>query len=293
MATNKNLECKLRAIQELKREKYIGTKEAWNYLDRVNALYENPKIIANSINENLSRDGEVYYKATPEIIMGFERPLDILPYGNLSSKDIGYLPLFCYYEYISGNSKNRNLEKIANYLYPIFKDVQRPDITNSLFGLSAIEYSLDNLNVHCEKKEKIFKKFVDYDWDYCFSSENLRNIEKELKLEIYFDEVSIVSRIERMERDLVDHRLENRREILCDYLSSLSRFYKENELDYASLREILLKRLENREKQLKRLGSIVIADVVKNNQEKLVDETKFLLTAIAPERNFIDKYLKS
>ena len=55
MINKKNLEGKLRAIQDLKSEKYVGTQEAWNYINRVSALYENPKIISEEINRELAK----------------------------------------------------------------------------------------------------------------------------------------------------------------------------------------------------------------------------------------------
>ncbi len=65
----KDLEAKLRAIQDLKAERYIGTQQAWKYLRDVGNLYEKPREITDKINKHLQeRLGEerIYYPATEE-----------------------------------------------------------------------------------------------------------------------------------------------------------------------------------------------------------------------------------
>lgn len=298
MANRKNLEGKLWAIQELKAQKYIGTKEAWNYLDRVSALYENPKIIAGSINEELIERDSVYYRATPERIMGLSEVFDDIFFSeDFYSPELNSEILF-YDNYISGKTKERDPKKIANYLYPVFKDIQNPDTTDRDFGFYIIEYSLDKSDFSKKEKEDFYEKSITYDFYHAFSSENLRNIEKREELYIFFDELDIGKRIKRMHGDLVDHRLENRREILCDYLVSFNygKVYlngEELELNYENLREFLMNGLKNKKKRLEELKDIKSSLAEKEYKERAVKETEFLLTAMAPEKNFINKYLRS
>lgn len=77
----KDLEAKLRAIQDLKAERYIGTQQAWQYLKAVESVYKNPKKISDEINDYLQKrlgEGKVYYPATEERLIGLANILEEL-----------------------------------------------------------------------------------------------------------------------------------------------------------------------------------------------------------------------
>ncbi len=303
--TSQNLKGKLRAIQELKAEKYIGTKEAWDYLDRVNALYENPKLAADSINKELEKQTLIYFRATPERIMGLGDFFDIvltdfneieLKTNKNLSRSNGLMkldslysdsPLTNYKYLICGENPFRNPKKLTEYLLPIFENVQIKHTTNRLFGIYAVNYTLNNFDLYEREINFFLEKANNINWDYLLSLENFRDMEKKLKREIFQEEIDITNRTERMYRDQVDNRLENRREILTDYII-------QNNIDsYDSLREDLKRIFQNRQKLIEELKILNPHEIILNKQERLIKESKFLLIASAPERNFINKYLKS
>ena len=135
------------------------------------------------------------------------------------------------------------------------------------------------------------RKFTSVNWDYVFSLENLRKIERDLKMYIFYIEINIIDRIKLMERDQVDHRLENRREILADWIHLI----RENnpKIDYESLLEEVRSRYKMRQDRLKRLRDLNAHDAIISNEIRLVKEYEFINRLIKSEKNFINRFLKS
>ena len=94
-----------------------------------------------------------------------------------------------------------------------------------------------------------------------------------------------------MERDQVDHRLENRREILADWIHLI----RENnpKIDYESLLEEVRSRYKMRQDRLKRLRDLNAHDAIISNEIRLVKEYEFINRLIKSEKNFINRFLKS
>ena len=65
------LENILRAVQDLKEDYYIGTRDAWVYLKYVRGIYSTPEIIAHKVNDALKLQDIGDYRATPERIVGY------------------------------------------------------------------------------------------------------------------------------------------------------------------------------------------------------------------------------
>jgi|SRR3989338_2016435 len=285
----KNLEGKLKAIQDLKSEHYIGTQASWKYLNRVIALYENPKKVSRAINVRVAEQRTVYYPASPERVLGL---LDFLFLNLLREpKTLEDSPIFYYHQFLCGNGDKVNLEKLTDFLIPIFANVQEPDTSNDVFGNYALVYSLENLDCKERKRKFFMRKFTSVNWDYVFSLENLRKIERDLKMYIFYIEINIIDRIKLMERDQVDHRLENRREILADWIHLI----RENnpKIDYESLLEEVRSRYKMRQDRLKRLRDLNAHDAIISNEIRLVKEYEFINRLIKSEKNFINRFLKS
>ncbi len=303
MPNKKNLELKLRAIQQLKSEKYIGTSEAGSYLERVSALYENSDLIPKLINRGLSREGVIYYPAAPEKILGLgdflsESSNNFIFYNKVDvvvseQEKLDKCPLFDFRHLILGKPNERNPELLAEYLYSIFKNLQEPDIKNIQFGVYSIKYVL---NMSGSNKETIefFLDKAETDWDYICSLENLRRIEKESERDIYFKEINIINRINRMKKDLVDNRLENRREILTDYIGSIINNTPKSDHNYYYLKKIALEQLEKRKELYDKLKDIHYSpEAVINRQKGLIEKSEFIIRALNYDENFVRRYLRS
>lgn len=300
----KDLEGKLLAIQDLKREKYIGTQEAWNYIERVNALYENPIKIANTINEELRKKGTIYYPATPERIVGLYHSLgDLLtdwiidednPPDYVHNLSFEILQLN---DYLVGGQISRSwlgkdyLKTFSNYLIPIFQDVQYHGSTNQDFVNSAVKLLL--INAPDNLKKTFFSKVNQNlnNWDYLLSKKNLREVEGLKKESIYFEEISIYSRVSRFEKDFVGHRLENRREILADWINKHRDVLKTEGFEY-----IIEKKKERFQRLYKQLSTLTRSDAHTELLDKyisLIHGAEFILRCLASERRFAEKYLES
>ena len=327
----KSLEGKLRAIQELKAEKYVGTQEAWNYIQAVSDLYENPQKICDSINLDISKRGELFYPATPSRIIGIsdfynesciiydnernikglendeeeddnedEEDDDIEEYRDIDNHVLKN-PLFYYKEFLIRNEYfDPDIELYKNYFMLIFNDLQYSEATNVNFINETIKKSLNDNPMSLEKELYLLKRLYNKDPDEILSDENLRNIERKIKREIYNSEIKIDKRIERMINDRVDHRLENRREILTDYISVvienqdfLSKISLDSPIDYQMIVQELKETLIRRTNNLNQIEELKGPEYVVNLQKRLVEEAKFLLTVFAPERNFVKRFLEN
>ena len=67
MNDKEKLEAKLKGINELKQQYYMGTQEAKEYLDSFSIIDENPLSVVNTVNQELFNPT---YSATPERVVG-------------------------------------------------------------------------------------------------------------------------------------------------------------------------------------------------------------------------------
>ena len=310
---NRNLEGKLKAIQELKREKYVGTQSAWNYIKGVTALYENPLRISKAINERLEEQGTVYYPASPERIVGLGYYLPrFFTKIELESSDqkepdefteedyaILYLtdiPLFSCIELITDKKENRNIEKLVDYLFPLFLESQSESMTNLDFAIKAIQYPEEIHQINEVFRNAIYSKVSSSNWDNLFSLDNLRSLETKIKRDIFSYEILINDRVKLMMNDRVDHRLEYRREILTDTIDEFINctfFGESNVVSYDSLRDHYVRNLRESRKRLEKLECLNTPDCIIKSEKLNIEKKEFILCIIAPEKNFIDRYLRS
>ncbi|MEK6914873.1 MAG: hypothetical protein AABW83_04445 [Nanoarchaeota archaeon] len=309
MRNGKNLEGKLRAIQELKSEKYVGTQEAFNYIERISAFYDNPGIISEEINRELAKNGDIIYPATPQIILGLGDFLEKIvneynieiddPYLE-NDYDVENSPIFEYDYLICGGQRlyksqeDRNPGELSKYLIEIFKEVQSTETSNQGFGVYVLYYSLEKFGSREDKMKSLLNKALSADWDYIFSLENFRNIQKKLKNSIFSEEIRISDRIKRMKRDQVDHRLENRREILTDFIGDFIAYKEEGkDISYDFLREFAKATLEESKRRYKRFIDLKVSPNMIRDEEDIMEKRNFILTTLAPERNFVNRYLRN
>jgi len=245
------LERKLREIQDLKREKYIGTQQAWIYLKRLDSLYDNPVKIASAINDVLEQSGEkVLYRATPERIVGLGNAFVRLcqrVFLNVDENEIMesedekaeivngrlYLrnPLFRFAAIISeaheiddifeDHEDECSIEYMISYLSSKFLAAQIPGINDCTFGPAITINAFEDFPLLELEREYLMKTIPGVNWEYGLSKDNLRKVEREIKEGIFSDEISLSGRLDKMERDQVEHRLWNRREIASDLVKQI------------------------------------------------------------------------
>lgn len=304
---DKKLEIKLREIQRLKRENYVGTKTAWSHLDRIAALHENPRKVSETINERLTRQGNVHYLATPERIVGigyyfprFFQEVEISKEGELTGDEIerslnlSKTPLYSTIDLISGKKKYRNIEKLTDYLTPLFSRCQYKGMNNEGFAIHAINYPEELKKLDKPSIEGVLKQVFLSNWDQLLSTKNFIKLESIIRENIFRGEIKIKDRVKLMINDLVDHRLENRREILTDILYGwlYDDLFEDDKDPYDTLRDEYKERLEENRKRLERLKGQHSPEIIIDNEKKSIEINEFILRVIAPERNFISRYLK-
>jgi hypothetical protein len=303
----KNLEGMLKEIQGLKSEKYIGTGEAWNYLKRVRALYENPQRVANAINEFLG--SEAPYKATPERILGVcetyhdyikKKVMKLAPeiHGEATELYSVYNALFDLPQF----QPFRDLVYEEN-MGPFIDSLKFPfSVVNMgfsqgetdsaraefFFGYGVMAAALRELEdtYSQESLDSVYEDVPVINWDYYTSGDYFKKIESDYRKHIYINEINISDRITRMQRDLVDHRLENRREIITDLIHS------EEFKSYEHMVAYVEWRLRMREKRLKELKYMNMPDVVIDDRKKMFEEYVFIRRLVGSDKNFIQRYLK-
>ena len=310
---NSELEGMLRAVQDIKSEYYIGTGEAYKSIKRMSGVYENPERLSKMINEHLRSRGTVTFPASPERIDGllgivnhaFQKSNDVAMevYGSdevavvLSNYEVKVLTGFEDLTSIFLDSP----EKCYDVLYPIFEMANQKGVTGNLEFKKLIGDYLSSELLKEESKIpaddssalKIFE-FWSYsfqtgikarDWESEMTSENFRDKER-FMVKSAMSEISIGNMVERLQRDRVEHIMEYKRAVLCKWLRDL-----EIE-DYDSAIEICETQLKRRQKMLERLSGINPHEGMLNDQERMVNGSKYLRHALGQEKNFVIRYLE-
>jgi hypothetical protein len=332
---NKDLQSRLRAVQDLKRRKYVGTQDTLNYLRRESALYENPQRISDAINREIAKEGSIFYEATPARVLGICNTIsDLLSRTMWDTTDSSEIaeglrgdnvdeeereegdtavvktssfadslkfhssnPILNYKDLISGgymlvgeDAKRVRIDPIpqhlARYLIPIFAESQTTGADDESFGTKAMRTVLDDYPLMEGQEQKIYERLADLDWPKSLSNESLTISERKIKKEIEKSELPLKNRIQKIMRDRVDHRLENRREVITDLLqyedySNHEDAVKAEKNDLKSSQVILEIASDDPERN---------RDIIESAVESIARQ-EFLVIALAPEKNFVDRYL--
>jgi hypothetical protein len=302
---NKDLAEKLKAIQQLKSEKYIGTKDAFTYLKRVEALDNNINQIVQNIN-----NGQDNVKANPETLVGFcnylDSILDSIFIANSSGKimsemkewdfitEFEKIPFKGFRDKISNSLENDKIKEISDYFIDMFDSYEpdnfHPNENGALAGY-LIEEVLEKSDFDDNIKNLIYiHSAFKSKWDYIFSKENLSNIEKKIERSIYSNEIRVVDRLDTMKKDMVENKIENRRELLCDWIYKISGGDVDN-FDYNDLKEIISTYEETRAKTCEELIDKNAPSFLIENHKKLISEANYLNKALEIDENFVRRYL--
>lgn len=301
MLRKESLERKLREIQDLKKEKYVGTVQAWAHINSLFWISSYPGQISCAINHRLRTQLDrpsLRYEATPEKIVGLLNEFDeiimdmddLYPEQHVSDIFLG-LPLHnstAGYDYQGENIKYLRMEteqieegkkRIKKSLTSIFLEANKQSMNNRQFGELALKFVFDN---------HLFSNYIanrasKTDWDYVISKNNMSNIMRELRRSSYFSNINLYDRIEKIFRDQVDHRLENRREILTDFLA----------LHGFSSFEQALSSIEYGIGERKKLYEDEEDSIFINTQKNYLKYDRFIRHTLVSDRNFVKRYLKN
>lgn len=314
---NPSLEAKLRAIQDLKAERYIGTQEAWEYLKGIEALYENPKKVASIINQRLQKDfgSNLYYPANEERIFGIVEKLDELQckaydlddkfereFRNIedtladeinkiiieSQEDIKKIKNNQLWQihFILEPIPSEELSKFIDFVYPMFCEAQYPKVTDLEFGQQALELAFRDYPL--SNKEAVMTIIRDQasilNWHDALSRESMIKKREEYQRNILGADLSLKNRMGKIIRDKIDNKLERRREILTDFILEHRDQFDDNSyegiLDYIN-------------GITKTLHIIKIKEYDSSNLMGDINFYSFIRDILVRERNFVERYLRS
>jgi len=319
----KNLEAKLRAIQDLKAERYIGTQQAWRYLKAIEALYSNPIRIAKDINEKLRKDlisEKLYYPATEENVfclieklseigrLAFNLAFDIdTKYEDYEIKDKIIIQEILETRITGIQNETRELREhplwqlgfaleprseadivsAINFLYPMFNKTQYPEITNFDFGQTALKIALKDCPLSNKEKvlEELHIEASILNWDYILSRENLIKQREKIQRDYLAACLYLPDRINKIMRDQIDHRLERRREIIADFLLGFQEYFE----DFNSYKSAL-------DFSLDRINFLHIMNSSNRDNNNVSEELQaflYIRDILMREKNFVERYLRS
>ncbi len=192
------------------------------------------------------------------------------------------------------NRKLMNVSELdlSKRLVPLFLNAQNPKMSDRLFGYMSTIKILSEIPLHGLEKETLPELAKKYPWGKAFSNIYIEQNKRKFILEIYSEFLKINERVLRALNDQVDHKLEIRREILTDYI--------QNGLAHLSYDDILLKLKTNCDSLIafyKNYADQISDDedgkLVKMQYLNIIRYQKYLLTCLAPEKRFIEKFLRN
>lgn len=304
------LERMLRAVQDIKTEYYVGTKEAYNTIKKLQEVREGPIKTAGYINRSLNRKFEnPSYLATPERVGGIEGVL--FEAANYASQQFlnneaelcpeYHLQNFDFFKVFRIESDvDDKPENSAILLIPYFIQANKINAEeDSLFGIVFQDYLLKKYKeVRWRIEEKMqpacdtymlrgLHYLEDTDWNNLLSEQSFNIREREIAKYIMASKISTGKILDRMLNDRIDHRLEYRRQVLCKWLRDCG--FKDYEEAFSSNQELLKMREE-------RLQKFTAGNCTKNmiyDVKRLVRISKFLRHLLGSEKNFVKKFLKN
>jgi hypothetical protein len=310
---NKNLEGKLRAIQDLKAERYIGTQEAWDYLCTLEYLLYLPKQVSEEVNMKLKNKLQrgPNFPATADKIIGtymlfqdiFDRIFQLeseeiekennnirrddyniedeyVSLGILSDDDFPLRKTDLLFDYLIVER-----ERLVEHIYPLFEMVQKPKTTITEFAINAIKLAKSKCSFAYPSEVNDFfdiylsnNSFMDN-----FSKDSIRDYYSGCH-DVSFGKLDLLNRWNRIKRDQIDHMLERRREIISDFISNES-----YNLEMSMLRAMI----EENQKRLNDLQELNAPASIIKNDKMYLEYKKDILKLLDSEKNFVTRILKS
>jgi len=291
------LEELLKEVKKLKSERYVGTKEALNYIRAKRELEERPRKITEEVNRQL---GEVNYQATPERIVAIHKICDDIDNINNSSifewvkcVDLYKMetPFFNYSTDKKQITTSLSHEYISNFVEVLKKANESGVKTNDeFFDFMMNKYLPSQLKQKKSKKKRIktpdkFNFGVTYEEVKDYSTAFILNeIIKSEKI------------IKRMQIDKVEFKTEHRKQIIDHNLGRIIEYvthevskYKPEETSkdflYKSIIKLLDDKLRERKERTDNLKEV--SKFMLNLFKDSLNEARMLREVFGREKNYV------
>tara|TARA_Y100000034_G_scaffold134836_1_gene204467 strand:- start:813 stop:1751 length:939 start_codon:yes stop_codon:yes gene_type:complete len=312
MKRNQRFEGMLREVQRIKSENYVGTKEAYGVLKQISDAESNPIKTANRINSFVWRVPHYSYPATPERVIG---SIDILFDADRNAQSLvdkffteGLDPNSDFYHSLMQNIGAGLSSEVPFSFKP--SDLSRTLIGFFVYankkGVSSDrdfgESVLKGLGYLCKKTEEEIGAESVSEEDKCWTIGFLADVlsqdwEDRLSRKSYLENLDryvgnarlrlkIPEMVEKLKRDMVDHRMDYRRQTVCYWLEKRGIDNYEEALRMSE--ESIRSRAERYEKSKSCSPKFQIG-----NLRKSLQEAKFIRHVLGQERNFLKRYLDS
>lgn len=300
---------KLEAVQDLKRQYYIGTGDVKQYLEAYETIDDRLSDFASRIDRNLPK--EFSYRATPErviSIMGILSDFEYCYLSNTVGKDIYSIEeaynskLFKELNlvnllYIFKEKEMRDLEldfDIDKFLIEIFSQENKNNLNDKNFISETLSYFVDRIVGYLNgiDRNDLAIAFMDTCNDLNGLYENLTIddislIMKKKSIKRQRNSINYGNILERIIRDQVENRIEYRRSLLLLYAEA-------SEIESSNDGILLSKdRLRKSNERLKKLMEINAPRVFISRENEMIKEKKCLLHILQSEKRWLDKILSN
>ncbi|HIG52059.1 hypothetical protein CXT76_00535 [Candidatus Parvarchaeota archaeon] len=299
-------------VQEIKKDRYVGTKEAFELIKEIERINNNPKNLALEINDNLAKkEIPIYYKATPENVVGLGTYVqEVIRKIKVDFKDLDFnddddekrdskkeeIPLSDFswnlYQKEKEKSSKSSYNDLKNCFINLFERSQKKGMDNKRFASESIEEILEDYPISYLNKMRYFEMTDEQNWEELFGRENYLNYLQDAELRSLKDNLKIEKRINRLFRDQVSNKSKYQRELVND-LIDINLISEESEkLSYESLRGKVKREIELCEIRLKKFIGKKVPKIVKESEENLLNRRTYLLNILGREKNFVERKIK-
>jgi hypothetical protein len=305
-------------VQEIKKDRYVGTKEAFEFIKEIERINNNPKKLALEINDNLAKkEIPIYYKATPENVVGLGTYVQkVIRKIKVDFKDLDFnddddekrdskkeeIPLSDFswnlYQKEKEKSSKSSYNDLKNCFINLFERSQKKGMDNKRFASESIEEILEDYPISYLNKMRYFEMTDEQNWEELFGKENYLNYLQDEKQNSLCVNLYISKRINRLFRDQVSNKSKYQRELVNDFINEHLTSEESEKLSYESLRKHIKKTINNGKRLLKKLDSLnsqtYLQDIKnrKEEQQNSLNRRTYLLNILGREKNFVERKIK-
>lgn len=326
---NQNLAMLLKEVEDVKQEYYVGTSEAFMAVKARMRLYDNPPNLVRKINEQLGNSDSYKANTErlggimsmiqisnhllslgPDGVMDrmediFEKPQVSLAemlflYGD--NNQFGNFLFGCFDDGLDDYSLSE--DKFRTMLVSLFrranfdevdsddkmKDYVALDMYSTLkeMNLSAEDFDEEDKG-EVDNAEDLYLALCDLNAEEIFSRDNFIELERMAMFDIERAYLRTDERVKRLKNDMVEHRLEYRRNMLSIFLRQESDIQGAENVSYESLvqrQDEIIKKHEGRKKLFG------IDSPLNKHENEALDEARFIRHLLGSDRNFVRRFLE-
>lgn len=306
----------LEDITNLKAENYVGTQEAWNYLQALKRKEERLDFLVNALNYH--RDEEITIERRHilgaywgiNLLLGkFHREYcNLFPEEKELSKSIAREDRLNSLDKYNSEGGGAFLKKESKDFMDVGRDIDLGvdvylEAKNERFlfldvpieeglGKCVLAATIANSSLN-ESERNLINSLADkIDIGRIMTTEDMLKIDELLERHARHEYISLPGKIDRIKKDKIDHRLWIRREIAIDYIAHFG--------DYQAAETEMKCHLNESKRRIVGFESIdgssnegTMVFNALNKERKMLSERKYILACLTSNKPFLERYLKN